>query len=421
MSEAEPRTDEPEANEPEKSAVVLSGGGADGAYEVGVLKALMSGESRACGYQPFEPDVFAGTSAGAFNVSYLVSHWDEYGTAVVANLERVWLERLCAMSFGTGTGFYRYRANPLSLFDPRAYLPNPFMPMLRMAEDSASLFWEGLQRGVGMFTATDEPFAQRLVRLFNFSSFVSRQPWEHRLQEEINYEGILRSDKILKIAATNWANGTLTIFNNSDMTPDLGPKAILASSALPGFFSPTEYGAQPFIDGAVLLNTPLKPAIRAGATTIHVVYLDPDIQRIPVPQLNTLETFYRMQQIGWAAAYNDDIADAGHINQALAILKRLDRGEDVSSDREFKDLLRRAGSLRDRFEMGLRYKELTIHRHHPRDDLGGALGPINADRDRLARLVDRGFRDTVHHDCEVAGCILPEGAEEPAAREGSSA
>jgi len=43
-----------------KHAVILSGGGASGAYEVGVLKGLFAGDSPATNYTPLMPDIFYG-------------------------------------------------------------------------------------------------------------------------------------------------------------------------------------------------------------------------------------------------------------------------------------------------------------------------------------------------------------------------
>jgi hypothetical protein len=61
------------------------------------------------------------------------------------------------------------------------------------------------------------------------------------------------------------------------------------------------------------------------------------------------------------------------------------------------------------------YRELTVRRFHPHDDLGGTLGLLNFDRERIRRLIDRGFTDAVYHDCRVCGCVLA-GLEEPAER-----
>jgi hypothetical protein len=70
-----------------RQAMVLSGGGANGAYEVGVLKALLTGQSPATEFQPLDPDIFTGTSVGAFNAALLVSLWETHGQASISNLE----------------------------------------------------------------------------------------------------------------------------------------------------------------------------------------------------------------------------------------------------------------------------------------------------------------------------------------------
>ena len=85
------------------SGIVLSGGGANGAYEIGVLKALFRGESPANGHQPVEPGVIAATSIGAFNSAVLLSnHTDSWSRAIDA-LEKVWLEQV-SLSGARGPG-----------------------------------------------------------------------------------------------------------------------------------------------------------------------------------------------------------------------------------------------------------------------------------------------------------------------------
>jgi NTE family protein len=105
-----------------KHAVVLSGGGADGAYEVGVMKALFSGKAGSSGKSalpegPIEPEIFSGTSIGSFNAALIVSQWDQLGAAAVSDLERVWREVLAERIDGTGNGGYRFRGNPLDYLD----------------------------------------------------------------------------------------------------------------------------------------------------------------------------------------------------------------------------------------------------------------------------------------------------------------
>ncbi|HXM70075.1 MAG TPA: patatin-like phospholipase family protein, partial [Thermoanaerobaculia bacterium] len=97
---------------PPTQCVVLSGGGASGAYEVGVLKALLTKAQ-----PPLDPLVFAGTSIGSFNAAFLVSQWDWQGRSAVANLETLWIETLSRRwgSLGRASGMFRFRGNPVDL------------------------------------------------------------------------------------------------------------------------------------------------------------------------------------------------------------------------------------------------------------------------------------------------------------------
>ncbi len=377
-------------------ALVLSGGGADGAYGVGVVEALAAGRSSATGHQSLDPGIFAGTSIGSFNAAFLAANWDHLGNASAGRLADVWRQQLAERPGSCGNGAYRIKASPTEYLDPRCYFPNPFSTALRLARDSASLGWEGLQRLVHAASSHDEGLVQRSAELVNFSSFVSREPWSRTIRRSIDFETIRRSSRQLRIVATNWATGKLRIFDNSNMSDTLGPLAIEASSALPGFYPPADVGSQPYIDGGVLLNTPLKPAIRAGGRELFVVYLDPDISAVPLSHLeNTLETLYRSQQIAWAAKIRLDIAAARRINLALAWLRRARELGDTEGPL-YRHMARRHRDLH----------ALTIHRFSPREDFGGAVGLLDLDARRIERLMRQGFEDTVEHDCERAGCLL---------------
>ena len=365
-----------------KQAVVLSGGGADGAYAVGVLKALCFGQSPATNFQPLVPDIFTGTSVGAYNAAFLVSQWDTYGKESVTNLERAWLDILSDDAQKCGNGVFRIRANPVKFLNPLCFIPTPLQPFSQLGEDSAILTWEGLQRAINFATAP-EGLLQRAVNLLNFSSFVSREPLVRSLRETIQFPAIYQSKRALRIAATNWATGDVQIFNNLDMTDQLGPLAILASSAIPGIFPMTEIGEQPFVDGGVLINTPLKPAIDAGAENLHVIYLDSDVRNIPLPPVeNTVSTLYRMQLISWAQTVEQDIETAKRINLELAF-------EQLAP--EAVKILQRTPYLRRVPD----HRPLTIYTYHPRSDPEGALGALDFSRDRLQRLIEQGFNDTI--------------------------
>jgi predicted acylesterase/phospholipase RssA len=386
--------------------VVLSGGGADGAYEVGLLKALLSGKASTTGDGPLDPAIFSGTSIGSFNASFLVSRWQQHGVASIGDLERVWIERLAEGPQSCENGGFRYRANPLELINPRCYLPNPLRPFFRLARDGFALTWDGLQRIVHLLQS-DAPIEERVLGLFDLSSYIVRQPLEQLVSEVIDFESIRRSDKQLIIAATNWQTGELQYFRNIDMTDKLGPLAILASSAIPGFFPATDVGAIPYVDGGVVMNTPLRPAIGAGANILHVIYMDPEVKNLPLDDINyTVQMMYRMQIITWARTINREIAHDRVINQAVKVLSQVD--PKVAA--EIADYLIKTqptSKIATRLQREPGFREIVIHRYHPSEDLGGVIGFLNLQRNRVESLIDKGFSDGVYHDCIASRCVLP--------------
>jgi NTE family protein len=137
------------------TALVLSGGGARAAYQVGVLRAIASLRREALGpmarlNNPF--GVICGTSAGAINAAALAAHADRFEAAVEA-ITRVWqnfraeqvyradslgvirtgARWLTMLSVGWAIRRWR-RARPRSLLDnePLAQLLRRLVPLERL-------------------------------------------------------------------------------------------------------------------------------------------------------------------------------------------------------------------------------------------------------------------------------------------------
>ena len=58
-------------------------------------------------------------------------------------------------------------------------------------------------------------------------------------------------------------------------------------------------------------------------------------------------------------------------------------------------------------QKSLTYRQLTIHLYHPRNDLGGMLGILNFDRDRIQTLIEQGFNDTVNFNHDTDTVVRP--------------
>ncbi|MDF1762031.1 MAG: patatin-like phospholipase family protein, partial [Oleibacter sp.] len=80
-----------------KTGLILSGGGARAAYQVGVLKAIYESLPRNT-RNPF--DIISGTSAGAINGVAVASYAEHYKIGI-KHLERIWMQFSCDQIYRT--------------------------------------------------------------------------------------------------------------------------------------------------------------------------------------------------------------------------------------------------------------------------------------------------------------------------------
>jgi NTE family protein len=227
-----------------KTALVLPGGGARGAFQVGVLKALaeMLPKSSA---NPFS--VVSGTSAGAVNSVVLASRAEHLRSAV-AELEQVWAHFRCHQVYKTD-----------------------HLTMLK-----SSLHWMfsivlgGWLVGTPKSLLDNAPLRELLSRNVHFP----------RIQQAID-NGHLEA---VAITAAGYRSARSTSFFEAadhlrdwDRTRRLGKRTdlnldhLMASIAVPLVFPPQQIGNEYFGDGAMRQATPLSPAVHLGADRILVV------------------------------------------------------------------------------------------------------------------------------------------------------
>lgn len=239
-------------------ALVLSGGGARGAYEAGVAKALLEREHY---------DMVCGVSIGGINAALIAA-----GKTHDA-LERFWLDSFPAQV-------------------PKLF---PHVPRLRrLVNDLGALGvggpWDNALRF--MRAAAELRLFRQLGRIHK----TMLPAVAAALDEMVAFENLKSS---LLVGATNVSRGTAAAFHAflqppqhpahrqahintteyREMTDETFVMMLLASSAMPGLFSPIEldfFGHRSqYADGCIVYNSPLSLAIDSGATEITVVFVDP--------------------------------------------------------------------------------------------------------------------------------------------------
>lgn len=401
-----------------RDAVVLSGGGAKGAYEVGVMKALFEGVSPSTGGERLAVDIYSGTSVGAYNASFMVANARQ-GTdlEVLLELDKVWRERIANTLLSCGNGVYRIRGLPFQGFDPGCLL-RPVQSSFTLAADAAYFTKLFAAETVKFFAPSDEALLSRFLQAVDIGAFFSPAPLAELLEQTIDRRGLLGGPKKLTVVATNFRRGVPRFFSKAEIAGPVGLYAIAASGAIPGLFPPVEIDGIPFVDGGVTLNTPVAPVLREGANVIHVVFVDPRVQNIPFPKLpSTLDTIYRLYVILIADNFLASARAAEYLALNIRQLHERAVSEDelVRSIRELEPVNPLVGPLLLGKETAEPVMAPEIHIYRPASDLGGAEGLLDFRAEYIDELITLGFKDAVAHDCAKEGCVLP-GKPRPIAR-----
>jgi NTE family protein len=229
-----------------RTALVLSGGGARGAYQVGVLQALLEIGCLDAGAS--SAGLLIGSSAGAINVGMLAATADRFADGV---------ERLAGVWSSLDAG-HVFRTDVLSL-------------------GTIGLRWV---RDLTFGGALGHVSAKALLDTAPLRSLLKKQFPLGRIGEHIA-RGTLRA---ATVAATDLYSGSGVQFVQGAPDLPLWTRAhwrveraelsvdhLMASSAIPVFFPSVQIGSRHFGDGCIRNTTPLGPAIRLGADRIVAI------------------------------------------------------------------------------------------------------------------------------------------------------
>jgi len=359
--------------------LVLSGGGARGAYEVGVLAHLFE---RVLPQLPpdFDFDVVSGTSVGAIHAAYTVatSRWEPPQRA--RRLAEIWrtMELGRVVRIGVGDMFG---------------VPMRALGIARLRRRAGGR----VQAPEVIGGLLDVSPLERIV--------ADRIPWQE-LRRNLAGE----QPRALCVLCTEIRSGRVAVFLDgalADVAPwasdpqsvviptEIGAAHVRASAAIPFLFPAVRIGDGYYVDGGMRMNTPLSPALRLGCDRLLVVALKH--HRSATSEAPT----FSEEAITQPAFLAGKVLDALILDQLEVELHRLDvvnallaEGEKVYGD----DFVERvSASVRAQRGAGYRIVERAVVR--PSEDIGrlaarcfrkhgaGSLGALPS---LLARVALRG-------------------------------
>ncbi len=278
------------------TALILPGGGARGAYQVGVLKAVR--EIVATHGNPFP--IICGTSAGAINAAVLASHAHEFDVGV-NRLVHFWSTMQCSRVYRTDFWNVFRSATRWALSmalggniirSPKSLLDNE--PLREFLEKTLQLD--------GLDTAINSGSLHGLTITASGYSCASAISFYHGQPGIVPWSRARRHGRPAKI----------------------GIDHLLASAALPFLFPAIRIGNEYFGDGGIRMQAPLSPAIHLGADRLLVITTrdekpDPPPEK-PAPYPTSGEIGGYLLDTIFMDTLNSDLNRMKRINHTLSLL-----------------------------------------------------------------------------------------------------
>lgn len=248
---------------PAQTVLILQGGGALGAFECGVVKALEEAE--------IHPDIIAGISIGAFNGAIIAGN---PGKAAAA-LEAFWNDLAVATPSVPAETWRRALSSWWSIWfgSPRFFQPHWWLPQ--------------------------EQFP------WNWTSLYNTAPARTLLQEYVDFSKLKESPVRLLVSTVNVETAEIEIFDSyaDDVTVD----HILASGSLPPAFPWTTVQGKRYWDAGIISNSPMEMVNeRCGEVSKRVFIVDLFPSQQPLPE-NLAEVLMRRDEIVYAERVRNDM------------------------------------------------------------------------------------------------------------------
>ena len=326
-----------------KLGLVMTGGGARAAYQVGVVRAfyeIMKKDEKLF-------DVITGNSAGAINASYLASNAANWDIATT-NLMDLWKN-----------------LKPQNIYDLR----------IRSISELGAKWLGGTV------------FGGLTPKGSHVNHLLDTDPLRKLLLRELDFKQIKQNiaDNLLRgfaLSSTNYNSGSNVVFyqgandiqnwarsDRFSVRVDLEVEHIMASSAIPFFFPPIKVGESYYGDGCIRQTTPLSPAIHLGAEKIIAIGV-----RYPHNQ-------QRMQDLAMSPFKNPTIGQITGVMMNAVFLDSLEA--DVERMTKINSLIKEGHKEE--------FKAIPILMLRPSKDLGKMTERLNEELPPMLRYLLKGI------------------------------
>jgi NTE family protein len=271
---------------PGQVALVLQGGGALGAYQVGVYQALHEAG--------IEPDWVIGTSIGAINAALICGNEPAHR---LDRLHRFW-DQVEQKGFGP---------SPLDPFGLAATLGT----MSTVLRGIPSFFTPNLfaLRGAKAETSVER------------ASYYSTAPLRETLHELIDWEYLCECRTRLTVGAVNVCSGAMRYFDTRE--EPLGVDHVMASGALPPAFGAVRIDGEPYWDGGIYSNTPIEAVLDDKPRRDSLIFAVNVWHQKAAEPSSIWEVMARTKDIQFASRADSHIARQKQIHHLRHIIREL--------------------------------------------------------------------------------------------------
>ncbi len=276
----------PQSGLPGEVVLVLQGGGALGAYQVGVYEALHDAG--------IEPAWVIGTSIGAINAALIA------GNPIDQRMGRL-------------NAFWEHVEQPATVAGPLDWLGmgNWVANMTTVVRGIPAFFepstaaLRGTRANVGVESA----------------AYYSTEPLRQTLGELVDFKSLQGGDTRLTVGAVNACSGAMRYFDSRHES--LCVEHVMASGALPPAFPAVRIDGEPYWDGGIYSNTPIEAVLDDRPRRDALIFaVNVWHQTAPEPE-SIWQVMGRTKDIQFASRADSHIARQKQIHRLRHVIRQL--------------------------------------------------------------------------------------------------